>query len=188
MKQQRWNFYTLLKTMLLPELRRTTLRGDLLRLLLLLALDLAVVNNLSPAHLIDLTSAGLTFFFISRPAPRSLLLLLVAAITLEQHSSMPAGTYICAYLIAMTVLILMRQEVAWRSYFPWLVSFASVQAWVVGFEFLVYLVKDPSFFAHNFAFICSQSLRIASSVLIGSLFYLNSSKALGEDHAFDLSS
>jgi hypothetical protein len=190
MKQHHWKyrFFPYLKALLLPDLRRSTLRGDSVRLLVLMAIDLAVVGSFPPYRLVDLTTPYMAFLFISRPAPRSLLLLLIAGITLEHHGSMPAGSYVCAYLMAMTVITLMRHQVAWRSYFPWMVTLVGVQGWVVLFELFMYLIKDPSFFAHNLPFLFSQGLKMLWALAMGTFFYLNSSKALGEERGFGISS
>ncbi len=173
---------------LLPSLPSPRFGVDVLRLLLILALDLAIGSTIFPHHLMDLTTAWLSFLFISRPPLRALLLLILAAVTLEEHGALPAGIYGCSYLIALTVISILRKQIAWRNYFPWLVTTALVQGWIICFELFVFYLKDSSFFAYNISYLLGQSLRLGSAAVLATIFYLSNSKAIGEDQTFGITS
>lgn len=178
----------LISSLIIPPVRRASFGGDLLRLLVVLGLDIAFLSTIIPHQMLRFTLVWLTFIFVVRSPMRSLALMLIAALTLEQHSSLPAGTYACSYGIAMTIITVLRKQVAWRNYFPWLVTMATVQLWVVLFEFFVFYIKDASFFANNISYIASQGVRLIFGIAVGTIYYLNNSNALGEDQSFGVSS
>jgi hypothetical protein len=115
---------------------------DLLYLLVIGALHHTVLPSLSRSLVVvDLMTPWLIACFVTETLPRGALLGLVGAMIVETHSAAPAGLYVCAYWVIAVVLYLTRSTLSWRHAFPWVVTFAVGELWVVGFESFVTAVN-----------------------------------------------
>jgi hypothetical protein len=117
---------------------------------------------------LDLITPWLVVHFVTQSLPRAALLGAIGALILETHVAAPAGLYFCAYWVIIVTLQLTRSTLSWRHAFPWLVTMAAAQAWVIGFETFVRLVNEgPGTF--RLEDLLHQLTRLIAASLIGLL-------------------
>jgi hypothetical protein len=142
---------------------------DALYLLIIGALHHSVVPSLTRSTLIvDLMTPWLVACFVTETLPRGAFLGLLGALVLETHSAAPAGLYLCAYWVIAVVLYLTRGTLSWRHAFPWLVTFAVAELWVIGFESFVIAVGEGQM-PFDWVRLLTQAARVAVAVLFGML-------------------
>ncbi len=149
---------------------------DLVWLLVVGALHHAVLPTLTrlppvtrSTFLIDLMTPWLTITFVAAPLSRAALFALVGAMILETHSTAPSGLYITAYWVVAVVIRLTRSTLSWRHAFPWLVTLALAELWVMGFELFVSGVAGLSDGPLDFTMVAQMGLRFVLSTGIGML-------------------
>ena len=150
-----------------PYTRRLWL--DLVYLLLIGALHHTVLPSFT-RHLfvIDLMTPWIVATFVVATLPGAILLGVVASLILETHSAAPAGLYLCAYWVVAVSLHLTRTTLSWRHLFPWVVTFAVSELWVMVFESFV---SGVSVGAVHFdpVHLAKQGLRLLTSTVAGVL-------------------
>ncbi len=150
-----------------PYTRRLWL--DLVYLLVIGAVHHTVLPSFT-RHLfvIDLMTPWIVATFVVASLPRAAILGGCAALILETHSAAPAGLYICAYWIIAVVLHLTRSTLSWRHIFPWLVTLALSELWVMIFESFVSGVNEGAV-RFDPMHLAKQGLRLLTSTLAGLL-------------------
>ena len=114
---------------------------DILLLLLVSAMHFTIFPTIiGKIVLVDLLTPWLLTYFISAPFKKSLVIGVLTALIMETHTSAPAGMYLSLYWVALVTLWLIRVSLSWRHTFPWLVTFAAGELWIVFSEFFVHSV------------------------------------------------
>lgn len=114
----------------------------------------------------DLMTPWIVATFVVASLPRAILLGGCAALILETHSAAPAGLYLCVYWVIAVVLHLTRSTLSWRHIFPWLVTFAASELWVMVFESFVSIMRDGTVHFDPM-YLARQGLRMLTSTLVG---------------------
>lgn len=159
--------FATLKPFLLPRPYTRRLWLDIVYLLVIGAVHHTVLPSFTRSlFVIDLMTPWIVATFVVASLPRAALLGALAALILETHSAAPAGLYLCTYWVIAVVLHLTRSTLSWRHIFPWLVTLAASELWVMVFESFVSGVNeggvrfDPMHLAKQF-------LRLLASTVIG---------------------
>ncbi len=114
---------------------------DFLLLLIVSALHFTVLPTIiGKIVLVDLLTPWLLTYFIAAPFKKSLVIGVLTALIMETHTSAPAGMYLSLYWVALVTLWLVRVSLSWRHAFPWIVTFAAGELWIVFAEFFVHSV------------------------------------------------
>jgi len=114
---------------------------DFLLLIFVSALHFTILPTLvGKIVLVDLLTPWLLTYFISAPFKKSLVIGILTGLIMETHTSAPAGMYLSLYWVALVTLWLIRISLSWRHAFPWLVTFAVGELWIVFSEFFVHSV------------------------------------------------
>lgn len=140
---------------------------DLLLLLLCAVLQHAVLPTLTLELVpIDLMTPWLVVGFVNQSLSRSVLMLTTGALLVELHTAAPAGLYMSAFWVIAVTLWLVRSTLSWWHAFPWIVTFAASELWIVLFESFVRAIA-----AGSFTFVptdlAKETLRIGLSVGFG---------------------
>ncbi len=152
---------------LVPRPATGSLALDIFYLVILLGIQFNVIPSLLFFHHIDLLTIWLCYHFIVlAPAP-ALAMGLIAALMLENHSTVPEGTYICIYWILAIVLNLLRDHLSWRDYSPWLACFFIAGIGVFLFETIVTCVKTGDYGYFTLFIVAQKLLGITLSTLFG---------------------
>ena len=123
---------------LIPRPNTGRLWQDCIFLLLICAIQLSILPSIfGPYISIDLVTPWLVTSIVRQNALSAGILCVVGASAIESHSSIPSGLYLCAYWIALTVIIQVRPTLSWRHRIPWLVNFIIAEIWIVAFEIFV---------------------------------------------------
>ena len=101
-----------------------------------------ICETLIPAVLgsyfkINLLTPWLIVGFITQPATKSYVQLVIASLLLEYSSALPAGFYLISYFSIATVIIESRCVLSWRVLTPWIASFLAASCWIFGSNFLI---------------------------------------------------
>jgi hypothetical protein len=143
---------------------------DFLLLLLISALHFTILPTfLGKIVLVDLLTPWLLTYFISAPFKKSLAIGIVTALIVETHTSAPAGMYLSLYWVALVTLWLIRVSLSWRHTFPWVMTFAAGEIWIVFSEFFVHSVT-LSAVSVTLTDLVEYLARIAFAVGAGMLF------------------
>lgn len=114
---------------------------DFFLLLVVSALHFTILPTIiGKIVLVDLLTPWLLTYFISAPFKKSLVIGVLTALIMETHTSAPAGMYLSLYWVALVTLWLIRVSLSWRHTFPWVVTFAAGELWIVFSEFFVHSV------------------------------------------------
>jgi hypothetical protein len=142
---------------------------DLVYLIIIAALHHTVLPTLvGHVLLVDLVTPWLVATFVLAPLGRGALIGALGALIVELHSTSPVGLYLCAYWVIAVILRLTRSTLSWRHAFPWAVTFAAAEAWVIGFESFVIGVSE-GFARFTLGYVVVQAARLGLAVLIGML-------------------
>jgi hypothetical protein len=143
---------------------------DLVYLIIIGALHHTVLPTLvGHVLLVDLVTPWLVATFILAPLGRGALVGALGALIVELHSTAPVGLYLCAYWVVAVILRLTRSTLSWRHAFPWAVTFAAAELWVIGFESFVIGVSE-GLTRFTVGYVIVQAARLCLSVLVGMLF------------------
>ena len=139
--QEQANFGTRLK-LLIPELKPRPNTGklwqDILFLIVVVMVQVSLIPSLFGSYIkVDFVTPWLAISFVRQKGLQGTLLLVVAALAIETHSSIPSGLYLCVYWIMANIIMQVRPTLSWRHQIPWLVMFAVSAIWVVIFEAFV---------------------------------------------------
>lgn len=115
---------------------------------------------------IDLMTPWLVVGFVRQTLARSVVLLVTGALLVELHSAAPAGLYVCAYWVIAVTLSIVRSSLSWWHAFPWVVTFALSELWIVLFEGFVRGVAAGGL-ALGPIDLVQETLRIGLSVALG---------------------
>jgi hypothetical protein len=140
---------------------------DVCFLLIIAALHHTVLPSFT-RHLfvVDLMTPWIVATFVVATLPRAIFLGGIAALLLETHSAAPAGLYLCAFWVIAVVLHLTRSTLSWRHVFPWLVTLAASELWVMIFESFVSGVSEGSL-RFDAVHLARQGLRLFTSTFAG---------------------
>jgi hypothetical protein len=142
---------------------------DTVYLLVIGAVHLSIAPVLLKSTIdIDLMTPWLVVSFVTESFWRATFLGFVGALILETHTGTAAGFYMCSYWVILVVLALVRTPLSWRHRFPWLVTFAAAELWVIGFECFVRAVNS-TWAMFDLAFLIDQILRLLIAVGFGLL-------------------
>ncbi len=143
---------------------------DFLLLLLVSAMHFTILPTIiGKIVLVDLLTPWLLTYFISAPFKKSLVIGVLTALIMETHTSAPAGMYLSLYWVALVTLWLIRVSLSWRHTFPWLVTFAAGELWIVFSEFFVHSVT-LSAVSFTLTDLVEYLARIAFAVGAGMIF------------------
>lgn len=115
---------------------------------------------------IDLMTPWLVIGFVQQPLLRSLVLLVIGALLVELHSAIPAGLYIAALWVVCATIMLFRSSLSWWHAFPWVVTFALSELWIVAFESFAHSISAGGWTLGPLD-IGREALRILLSVGLG---------------------
>ncbi len=141
---------------------------DLIFLLFIVFLQTTVAPSLlgSLGHL-DFLTPWLVITFIRQRAPQACLMAVAGGLLLETRLAVPAGLYICAYLIVCTLLVQVRPALSWRYRTPWLFCYAAATLWLIVFEgFVIHFLKSSSPLS-QWEFLLQSILRILVAISLG---------------------
>lgn len=140
---------------------------DLVFLVLLAALETALSGSLlGPYIIIDLLTPWLAVSFIQKRASAVTLVAFVAALIQESRTSIPAGTYLCAYWILGNVIIQVRATLSWRYATPWIVTILASCGFVVIIEMAV-MIFVSGLQGVTLGYTLIQMIRLGISVAFG---------------------
>lgn len=143
---------------------------DFILLLIVSALHFTILPTLVGKLLaVDILTPWLLTYFIAAPFKKSLIIGVFAALIVETHSSAPAGMYLSLYWVALVTLWLVRVSLSWRHAFPWLVTFAAGEVWIVFSEYFVRSVNLASL-RLSWADVSAGLLRVIFAVIVGMIF------------------
>jgi len=143
---------------------------DFLLLIFVSALHFTILPTiLGKIVLVDLLTPWLLTYFISAPFKKSLVIGILTALIMETHTSAPAGMYLSLYWVALVTLWLIKISLSWRHAFPWVVTFAVGELWIVFSEVFVHSVT-LSAVKVTVSDLIGYLARIAFAVLAGMIF------------------
>jgi hypothetical protein len=167
---ERNDFYTRTRRLLQSaRLRPNTgsLWKDCVFLLILVMVQTTLLPTFLPALVhIDLVTPWLVISFVRQRVAQATLLAFIAALTLETHSAIPAGLYVCVYWIAANVIIQVRPALSWRHQVPWAVTYAVTTLWVSTFEAFVIMMTRGVAELH-WTYWLTQMIRLITAVGFG---------------------
>ncbi|NRA63632.1 MAG: hypothetical protein HRU19_04070 [Pseudobacteriovorax sp.] len=118
---------------------------------------------------IDIVTPWIMITAVRQNAAKATIIGFIAAITLEMHSTIPAGLYLIAYWIAINIIIQIRSALSWRHLVPWFVTYFVATVWLQMFvSFVLFLSRGPETF--TLLFWLQNILKVASGVAIGLYF------------------
>jgi len=138
-------FSNLIQT-LYPKKFGTSLIWDIGYLLFLVFFEHTVIPWFIPFFgYIDFITPLITAFAVTQSYTRSVILGVVAGSAMESHMTIPAGTFICSYLVIINVLMIIRDIISWRQFNAWIMVSLSSILWVFLFEtFVGWVTSDGS--------------------------------------------
>ena len=159
-----------LRPLLKPQPFTGQMWVDITFLLLIGALHSTILPAMFGRYiLIDLMTPWLVCTFVAAPLFRSMVLGTFGALILETHTACPAGMYMTAFWVIMSVLWLTRSTLSWRHAFPWAVTLFAAELWVISFETFVMAVSEGSFHI-SFLETFHQCVRLVVSTVVGMTF------------------
>ena len=142
---------------------------DLIYLTLLMGVEEVLLRPLSSSYfLIDLVTPWLLVSFVQKQKGAALFLAIYAGFMQEARSSLPQGTFLCAYLVMVTVLLQVRSALSWRYATPWLVGFALSELLIASLITTVILVLGGGRLLGSEHFV-DLALRVGAGVGFGYL-------------------
>ena len=140
---------------------------DVLFVLFIAAIHMTILPSVLGKYVkVDLITPWLVIHFVvQRPFPATILAM-ISAFTLESHSAVPSGIYLCIYWIMGNVIMQVRTNLSWRHNIPWLAAFALAELWVILFETFV-LVFTAGINMLTFTYLGAQLTRMISGVAFG---------------------
>jgi hypothetical protein len=117
---------------------------------------------------IDILTPWVVFNAITRRSRDTILLYILACLTLEGLSSVPAGFYFTVYALPIVVIPFIRSNLTWSFYTPWFFSFAGSLLWVHGFKIFVHLVISENYNISIYSVVFMVS-SIALGTAVGSI-------------------
>ncbi|MGE0173654.1 MAG: hypothetical protein AB7T49_12730 [Oligoflexales bacterium] len=140
---------------------------DVINLLVVFVIQTSIFPTfLGTSIVIDLITPWLVMSFVRQKLFPATVLALVGAISLEMHSSFPAGLYVCIYWITANIIFQIKPALSWRLLVPWVVVFSVSALWVLFWEsFIMVFTKGTD--GINEFFVFKQFLRFAVAVSFG---------------------
>lgn len=168
---------------LLPQLRFRPDTGrlwlDLIFLLAIIIVQITIIPSLLGRYLLDIVTPWLVVCFVRQSLAKATFLAFIAAITLENHSSAPAGLYLCTYWILLNTIIFFRPNLSWRHNISWIVVFTISELWLIAFEiFLVIFTGGSEMF--NIYLLLEKTVSLLLAVTMGMFFYRKSFNFKGQ--------
>ncbi len=121
-----------------PKPHSKNLMWDILHIYMIFFISQIMLPQLFGSYCkIDLLTPWLIVGFITQPAIKSYIQLIVASLLLEYSSTLPAGFYLISYFSIATVIIESRAILSWRVLTPWIASFLAASTWIFGSNFLL---------------------------------------------------
>ena len=145
---------------------------DLLMLVLVAGFQYSVSSS-GPLRLagLDLITPWLVISAIRLRNLQANILAICGALIVESHHSVPAGMYLCIYLILTNVILQAREAISWRQRIPWIMTFSTAGVWVVCFTIFVVLFAAGTS-GLSWTLLISSLLRLFWIIAIGLLFSL----------------
>lgn len=158
-------------TQTLPEYRPRPHTGrlwlDVFYLFVIAALEQSLLRSLTGTYLVfDLLTPWLLLGVVQRRPGSAITITALAALVREAQSSIPAGTYLCAYWIITSIIVQVRPALSWRNISSWFAMFAVSSLFLIVFSVFVELLLGGE--AHlDVVFSLSAFLQVVVSVSFG---------------------
>ncbi len=167
---------------LIPRPSTGSIIMDVFYLMVFAALQFTVIPSLIFFHHLDLMTIWLSYHFVVLSPGWALMLGMLGALIMENHLTVPAGTYLCIYWVLAVVFNLLRDHLSWRDYLPWISCFFVSQLSVFIFEVIITYVKtgDYAFYTGVILFekVFANLLGIAFGLVVVQHYFINSGKEL----------
>lgn len=116
---------------------------------------------------IDLLTPWLCLSFIFYTPLRSLVMLLIASLSLESHSAVPLGLYFTSYWMIGSIITLLKHSISWINVSSWVTYIASSLFLIILIKTLVVSILSSLNLASQYLFSPQLWIHFALSLSLG---------------------
>lgn len=166
------------KKYLIPRFHSGTLIGDLYFLMVMLFIQTTLIPKIIPNITTELITIWLCLFSVFLSPLRCILFGFLAALGLETHYLVPASFYMFNYWIVGILIVLVRNHISWRNYWPWLTTFLLASLWINTSETFMLIVKSNNYGHTPWQYATSLLIRLTFTTAVG--FFIVSRQIIGQ--------